>query len=938
MLPLPTSARRRGTGSRANFQRIVPLTVVGLLTVYGVWSVHTAATRAQRRAFAAGHRDDPASLEEMAPRDWTPAELVALPGADAAFGCLRGPAGASAAAGSLLAGAFGGSAGHAPELSLSAAGGGLDAAELSVTGWVHILPPDWPGATVSIQTIAATKASGCAADALHHGWAIFANEWGTSSEQLYLSWGNGASGCEELATPRGTLQHGRWTAIAATISPSGARLYIDGALQADSAAGLGKARIAAGAGGTLVRPLRPSEPVRVGAHADGTHPLRGYIAQLAIWPTVLTAEAVARLACLQPTEPLGAAVAGADAAATPANASAGVIAASLPPPLANLTFDETGARLSAASGARLSELLSERVPACPISRAGSGQRRAAARIADRYVPPARGVAVSYPLRAANPAWPLDWLPARQLHRGSPAEINASDAIARVRLEHVRRVFGRAWGAYRRYAFGRDELKPISNRSHEWLHLGATLVDCLDNLWLFGFKKEFDEAKEWVATKLTFSQARGISMFETVIRVLGGLLSAYELSRERVFLAKATELAELMMYAFHGNAHGVPCTTISLDGSRQCGFPQWTGGSAILAEYGTIQLEFKYLAHHTGQRRFWDVAEAPIRLLRGKSTPPGLYPTFLSPRTGAWSNHQVTMGALSDSFYEYLVKQWLLTGKREAYLRQMFDEAMVGMAKLMVQRSTPSSFVYVADLNGHGQLNHKMDHLACFVGAMLAVGAQDGGPLDTEYMTLADAIGETCYEMYRRTASGLSPEYTKFNVAGKDMDTPRNAAYNIGRPEAVETFFVMWYYTRDPKWREMGWQVNPRPLPPLIKSPSFTPHVGASPFLAFPSPHLQLPPLQSTARLLSPPPPLEWQVFTAFEAHAATQSGWASLPDVDNPGRKLDDKMESFVLAETMKYLFLLFDSDYPVPLEKYIFNTEAHPLGRIEMMGGGAAR
>ena len=78
------------------------------------------------------------------------------------------------------------------------------------------------------------------------------------------------------------------------------------------------------------------------------------------------------------------------------------------------------------------------------------------------------------------------------------------------------------------------------------------------------------------------------------------------------------------------------------------------------------------------------------------------------------------------------------------------------------------------------------------------------------------------------------------------------------------------------------------------------------------------------------------MFTAFETHAFTPSGWAALPDVDNPSRDLDDKMESFVLAETMKYLFLLFDSDYPVPLEQYVFNTEAHPLGRIAVMGAKA--
>jgi mannosyl-oligosaccharide alpha-1,2-mannosidase len=172
----------------------------------------------------------------------------------------------------------------------------------------------------------------------------------------------------------------------------------------------------------------------------------------------------------------------------------------------------------------------------------------------------------------------------------------------------------------------------------------------------------------------------------------------------------------------------------------------------------------------------------------------------------------------------------------------------------------------------------MDHLACFAGAMYAVAAQDGGRFDAEYMTLADEIGETCYKMYTNTRSGLSPEFVNF-VAGSDLVTPSTAPYNIGRPEAVETWFYMWYFTRDPKWREMG-----------------------------------------------------WTVFEAFERYAATPSGWTALPNVNDVNRKRDDKMESFVLAETVKYFYLLFDPDYPIKLEEFVFNTEAHPLRPIDPM------
>jgi hypothetical protein len=106
--------------------------------------------------------------------------------------------------------------------------------------------------------------------------------------------------------------------------------------------------------------------------------------------------------------------------------------------------------------------------------------------------------------------------------------------------------------------------------------------------------------------------------------------------------------------------------------------------------------------------------------------------------------------------------------------------------------------------------YKMDHLACFAGAMYAVGAQDGGKYDAEYMALAGALGETCFKMYTNTATGLSPEFVQF-VHGRDMVTPRTASYNIGRPEAAETWFYMWYYTKDPKVRR-------RPFPRSCGAP------------------------------------------------------------------------------------------------------------------------
>lgn len=112
-----------------------------------------------------------------------------------------------------------------------------------------------------------------------------------------------------------------------------------------------------------------------------------------------------------------------------------------------------------------------------------------------------------------------------------------------------------------------------------------------------FKDEFAEARDWVAEHLDFSGSRrGVSLFETTIRELGGLLSAYEFSRDRMFLDKAEDLGQRLLRGFESES-GLPYTTIELATGRASS-PSWTQGAAILSEMGTLQLEFLYLAYHT----------------------------------------------------------------------------------------------------------------------------------------------------------------------------------------------------------------------------------------------------------------------------------------------------------------------------------------------------
>ena len=104
-------------------------------------------------------------------------------------------------------------------------------------------------------------------------------------------------------------------------------------------------------------------------------------------------------------------------------------------------------------------------------------------------------------------------------------------------------FKHAWQNYRKYAWGKDHLKPLSKTFETWFDLGLTIIDSLDTMIVMGLTEEFEEARDWVKQNLLFSTNKDVNLFETTIRVLGGLLSAYHLSDEKIFLNKATELGD-----------------------------------------------------------------------------------------------------------------------------------------------------------------------------------------------------------------------------------------------------------------------------------------------------------------------------------------------------------------------------------------------------------
>ncbi|XP_072518257.1 endoplasmic reticulum mannosyl-oligosaccharide 1,2-alpha-mannosidase isoform X2 [Salminus brasiliensis] len=444
-----------------------------------------------------------------------------------------------------------------------------------------------------------------------------------------------------------------------------------------------------------------------------------------------------------------------------------------------------------------------------------------------------------------------------------------------RAEAVREAFRHAWKGYKEFAWGHDELKPISKTHGEWFGLGLTLIDALDTMWILDLKEEFEESKEWVEKELSFSKNVDVNLFESTIRILGGLLSTYHLTGDTLFLEKAKDIGSRLMPAFNTPSK-IPFSDVNI-GKGTAHPPRWTTDSTV-AEVTSIQLEFRELSRLTQEPQYQKAVDEIMRQvhrLDGKHD--GLVPMFINTNSGKFTHRGVfTLGARADSYYEYLLKQWLQGGKQEPELLEDYLQAVEGVKKNLLKQTSPSKLLFVGELS-HGRLNPKMDHLVCFLPGTLALGARNGLPAD--HMELAVQLMETCHQMYVQMETGLSPEIAHFNVQnhnGRDVDVKPADRHNLLRPETVESLFYMYRFTQDSKYRDWGWEI-----------------------------------LQS------------FNKYTRVPSGGYTSIG--NVRDPVNPGPR--DKMESFFLGETLKYLFLLFSDDPElISLDKYVFNTEAHPL------------
>jgi len=327
---------------------------------------------------------------------------------------------------------------------------------------------------------------------------------------------------------------------------------------------------------------------------------------------------------------------------------------------------------------------------------------------------------------------------------------------------------------------------------------------------------------------------------------------------------------------------------------------------------------------------------------------GMFPKTWRLDTGAVHSQELSVGAAADSAHEYTLKQYLLTGKTDKLNLELYLKFTTFVINNLLYLSPTRHMLYVTNLyTAHSSPTGVLEHLSCFFPGLLTLGAHllpldDLPSLGIDYLGLAaglspkhregyvtlsrynlkqlhmwaaKALTETCYLTYADQPSGLGPEEVLFVGGG-----------------------VRWMKSME-AWRKNGGR---GPIPGLGKKASVVipQHESDTKYKK----HIRMDYWVKTGEYLLRPETIEslyllwrttgeyrwreyaWRIFESIEKYTKTNSGYASVKILGNGNLVQKDDMPSYYLAETLKYLYLTFLDEDPIDLEKWVFNTEAHPL------------
>ncbi|XP_004289466.1 PREDICTED: probable alpha-mannosidase I MNS4 [Fragaria vesca subsp. vesca] len=430
-------------------------------------------------------------------------------------------------------------------------------------------------------------------------------------------------------------------------------------------------------------------------------------------------------------------------------------------------------------------------------------------------------------------------------------------------DEVREMFYHAFNGYMDHAFPLDELKPQSCGGEDSLGgYALTLIDALDTLALLGDRDRFSASVEWISKNLQFDINKTVSVFETTIRVLGGLLSAHLIASDYAtgmriptydnqLLNLAEDLGRRLLPAFD-TPSGIPFGSVNL----RHGVDEHESKITSTAGGGTLTLEFGVLSRLTNDSIFEQATKNAVRGLWAQRSKLNLVGAHINVFTGEWTQKDAGIGTSIDSFYEYLLKAYLLFGDEE-YL-YIFQEAYAAAMQYLYN----DPWYVEVNMDSAAVVWPLFNSLQAFWPGLQVLA----GDIDPAIRTHT-----AFFSVWKKY--GFTPE--GFNLATFSVQHGQRS-YPL-RPELMESTYWLYKATRDPKYLDAG-----------------------------------------------------RDMVASLQYSARCACGYCHIADVES--HKQEDHMESFFLAETVKYLWLLFDLAVgPDNLVdngpyKYIFSTEGHLL------------
>ncbi len=355
----------------------------------------------------------------------------------------------------------------------------------------------------------------------------------------------------------------------------------------------------------------------------------------------------------------------------------------------------------------------------------------------------------------------------------------TEEMKKQECEYIRQACRHAWRGYLAHAFGYDAVSPITETGHNWYRqsLVMTPVDAYDTFILMDMKEEAETARSIILTRLNFAQDMEVQLFEVNIRLLGGLISAYELSGDKAFLDLAIDLGGRLTPAFRTTT-GMPYRYVNLL-TLECRDPM-----SNPAEIGTYLLEFGKLTQYTGDSIYYKLAKKAALTVHKKRSPLNLPGTVIDVITGAWDNTESQIGARTDSYYEYLLKSWLLFKDKDC--RKAWETSKTAIKKQLLRQTGKGSFMTRVDMSTGKET------CSCY------------GALDAFCSGLFTLAGDTATG--RLLQEGNYYMWTRWNMEPEAFDFMKDSLIDPSyplRPENLESCFYLYRATHNEKYLYMG---------------------------------------------------------------------------------------------------------------------------------------